>query len=491
MKKLFHIYLSFLLVFFFVTNSSGQYDFNWAKTYGGDGEDKANSVVELANGDLLICGYKKTQEKHIWLMKVQPNGKSSFGKTYKQMPRSEANDLKIYKDSSIVMVGYCSDAFNPNSDFWILRVDKSGEKLWDKQFGDEENDESASSMTITSDSCIVAAGTKHVGFEDTDAWIIKVDEEGELIWDASLGETNLDYAHDIIETYDKELIMCGETQVTGSDIHSSLWVVKLGADGKEIWNKTYDIDLWNYGTSLMEASDSSAIYVAGYTRNKSLINRDIVLLKLDKDGEMIWSKKIDWGAWDEATTIHETYDNGIVVAGFSSSGNDKSSDFAVTKLDADSTVLWTEVFKRQSRDYVNKIIETRDNSLVLVGTSIEKGKSWDIAVLKYKNNDLSAIGFQQDSVSSTIQPIYPFNFCISAKNNLKNIQLYFNDNLYKDKISKHDASDSESDCNMPFKFDLKLKKGENTVEIVITDFKDHLVRRKCKIYFVPEVLENW
>ncbi len=491
LKQKLNTYLLILVVFLPIFYANGQYDFEWARTYGGDGEDKANSMVELANGDLLICGYQKRQEKHIWIIKVKPNGKTHFGKTYKTMPRSEANDLAIYKDSSIVLVGYCSEQDAFTSDLWMLRIDKNAEKLWDKTYGKDE-DENAESVVITNDRCIVVAGmTKSTEFNDEDAWVIKVDEEGELIWEKQFGGVEMDYAHDIIETFDNELIMCGETQSLGEE-KSSLWVVKLSnEDGSEIWNKTFDIEKWNYGHSIMQASDSSAIYVAGYTRKKSLIDRNVVLIKLDNDGELIWQKSLDWGAWDEANSIHETYDNCIVVAGLTSKGNGQSSDFAVSKFDTDGNVLWTNIFERKSYDNANVVVETRDNSLVLAGASREEGKNWHLAVLKYRNNDLSAIKFQQDSVSSSLNELYNFKFCISSKQNLKNIQLYFNGKLYKNQIKRPETTNSNSDCDIPLQFELNLLKGENQIEVVITDFKNHQMKRKCKIYFAPNIYESW
>ncbi len=489
MKKKLNIYLSFIIIYLSTVNIYGQYELDWAKTYGGSGWDEAYSTVETADGKLLICGYTKAQEKHIWLMEVDKQGVSKFGKTYKTMPMSEAKDLRICRDSGIVMAGYCVLPYSQNSDLWILKLNKFGEKLWYKNYGGNM-DEKANSVVTTYDKCIVAAGTtKSTPNFDEDAFIVKVDSSGKLLWKKNLGEEKTDYANAIIETSDNELIMCG-TSETGGDAYKSMWAVKLNSQGEEIWNYTFDINKWNYGTAIMQASDGF-IYITGYTRTISPIDYDIVVIKIDTDGQLIWKKTFSWGRWDQATSICQTYDNGIVIGGFSRSGKENSSDFAIIKLDVEGNLLWKNVFRRSSLDYSNKVIETIDNGLVLIGTSYMQGNGWDFAVLKYKNNDQSAIEFQQDSVSSSINHIYKLKVCISAKSNLKNIQLYFNGSLFKDKIKRPEQDSLKSGCNIPLTFDLKLVKGENNVELIITDFKNHKTIKSCKIYFAPDTKESW
>ncbi len=468
----------------------GQYEFSWARTYGGSGWDEAYSAVETANGELLICGYTKSKEKHIWLMKVDEQGVSKFGKTYKTMPMSEAKDLKISKDSSIIMAGYCVLPYAYNSDLWILKLNKFGEKLWYKSYGGKM-DERANSVIITHDNYIVAAGmTKTTPDFDEDAFVVKVDQTGKLIWKKNFGEDKTDYATSIIETTDKELVVCGTKGASG-DIHSSIWAFKLNDKGEEIWNYNFEINKWSYGTALMQGADGY-IYIAGYTRTFSQIDYDVVLLKIDTDGKLIWKKVLSWGRWDQATSIYQTYDNSIVVGGFSRSGEENSSDFAISKFNTDGDTLWQNIFARTSLDYPNKVIETRDNGLALIGTSYMQGNGWDFAVLKYKNTDQSKIEFEQDSVSSSITQMYKLKLCISAKSNLKNIQLFFNDSLYQDSIKQPKlTTTTDTDCDIPLTFNLKLVKGENNVKLVITDFKNYSIKKVCKIYFVPDVRESW
>ncbi len=482
------VILLIILEFVFKSDISAQYAFDWAKTYGGDAWDEAFGLVETANGDLILCGYTKSQEKHLWIIKLDEFGNSRWGKTYKAKPVSEGKDIIIGKDSNIISVGYSIKPYSYQSDLWIVKLNQEGEKLWDKNYGGIA-EESANSITESYDGGYVLAGvtTTTPDFQE-DAWVIKLDSSGEKLWERTFGGSKPDEANDIIQTKDKGLVVCGVTSSRGEG-YKSFWVAKMDSSGTDIWDNIYKINEWDIAVAAVEGLDGY-LYVTGYTRTYSVIDYDIVLLKIDQNGNLIWQKVISWGRWDQATSICTTFDNGIVVSGFSRSGDVLSSDFAMTKFDEDGNILWQNIFVRNSLDYSNKIIETRDNGLAIAGTTYMQGRGWDYALLKFKNNDLPQISFYQDSITTSIVEYYTLRSCITSKSNLKNIQVFFNDSLFLDNARRKTNSISTG-CDIPLEAELKLIKGMNKVELVITDFKNHQIRNGCKIYFIPPSQENW
>jgi hypothetical protein len=481
-------FLLLFLEFVFTIDISAQYTFDWAKTYGGDAWDEAFGLVETAKGDLVLCGYTKAQEKHLWIIKLDEYGNSIWGKTYKAKPVSEAKDIIIARDSNIVVAGYSIKPYSYQSDLWIVKLNQQGEKLWDKNYGGVA-EECANSITEAYDGGYVMAGVTSTtkDFQD-DAWVIKVDSTGEKLWERTFGGSKPDYANDIIETKDKSLVVCGMTSSRGEG-YKSFWVAKMDSSGTDIWDNIYRINQWDEATAVVEGLDGY-LYVTGYTRTYSVIDYDVVLLKIDKDGNLIWQKVFSWGIWDQATSICNTFDNGVVVGGFSKSGKVLLSSFAVTKFDGDGNNLWQNIFVRKSLDYSNKIIETRDNGLAMAGTTYMQGMGWDYALLKFKNNDLPQISFYQDSITTSINENYTIHSCISSKSNLKNIQVFFNDSLLVNN-ARRKSNPVTTGCDIPLDTELKLLKGINKVELVITDYKNHQIKNSCKIYFIPPSQENW
>ncbi len=461
-----------------------QYKLDWAQTYGGDARDEAFCITEEHNGNLILGGYTKKEEKHLWVISVDEKGNPLWGKTFKARPISEAQSIVITSDSNLVVAGYSVREFLTEREIWILKITKAGKLLWEKNYGGEA-DEAAYKIIETSDHGLAVAGfsssTKNF---DEDAWILKLDSEGNKIWDSYYGQSRNDYAYDIIQTSDNNLTFCGY-QTKRDDAFMSFWVAKTDSSGNDLWDNTYRFNKWDVATCLVEGLDGY-IYVAGYTRSISVIDYDVAIVKLDQEGNEIWKKTISWGRWDQATAITTTYDNGIVIAGFTRSGKEMSSDFAVTKIDTAGNILWETVFSRKSLDYPNAVIETRDNGLAIAGTTYTQGRGWDYALLKFKNEDQPTISFSQDSVTTSVNQKYNISACIKTKSNLKNVQVFFNDSLFADQIKRIPAHlQTETDCNIPIPLNFELKKGLNKIKVVITDFKDHRIIGECKVYFIP------
>ena len=107
-----------------------------------------------------------------------------------------------------------------------------------------------------------------------------------------------------------------------------------------------------------------------------------------------------------------------------------------------------------------------------------------------RNNDLPVIDFYQDSISTCVNESYLLKSCINTKSNLKNIQLFFNDSLYVNQF-KRENSTLTGGCDIPLNIDLKLIKGDNEIQIVLTDYKGHQTKKSCKVFFIPPSEEHW
>ena len=479
---------SLLFTLFLITGTEiflpAQYKLDWAQIYGGDARDEAFCITENPQGNLILGGYTKKEEKHLWIISVDENGKPIWGKTFKAKPISEARSLVITSDSNIVVAGFSVREFASEREIWILKINEEGKLLWNKNYGGIA-DECAYSIVETSDKGLAIAGfTSTTKNFDENAWILKLDQNGDKIWENTYGQSGKDYAYSITETSDKGLAFCGY-QTKRSDAYMSFWVAKTDSAGNDLWDNDYSFNKWDVATAIVEGLDGY-LYVTGYTRAESVIDYDVVILKIDQEGNEIWKKTFSWGRWDQATSITTTYDNGIVIAGFTRSGKEMSSDFAVTKIDSSGNVLWETVFARKSLDYPNAVIETRDNGLAIAGTTYTQGRGWDYALLKFKNTDQPTISFNQDSVATSIFEDYSVKACIKTKSNLKNVQVFFNDTLFADQIERIPVHlQTENNCNIPVPIDVKLKKGLNKINVVITDFKNHQIIKECKVYFIP------
>lgn len=191
---------------------------------------------------------------------------------------------------------------------------------WQKCLGGSKDD-IAKDVLVNNDGTIVIAGYSnsndgdvsghHGGLDSTDAWVAKLDVYGNLLWQKSIGGTRNDYFNTVIATKDGAYLCVGYTESVNGDITNNgnynfggqdCFVVKISKDGNIIWS-------YNYGGSLNDfAYDGIETYDGGYaiagttnsydgyvqSRKYSTTDTDGWIFKLDKDGNMLWEKALDY-----------------------------------------------------------------------------------------------------------------------------------------------------------------------------------------------------
>src|SRR5262249_49744603 len=123
-------------------------------------------------------------------------------------------------------------------DLWVLKLDAIGNAVWQKSYGGSASD-GAGAVRQTPDGGYVVAGyTRSYGAGQFDAWGIKLDADGNVTWQKTDGGTGFDFASDVQPTADGGYIVAGSTTSFGAGSDDA-WVLKLDANGNVIWQKTY------------------------------------------------------------------------------------------------------------------------------------------------------------------------------------------------------------------------------------------------------------
>ena len=113
---------------------------------------------------------------------------------------------------------------------YALCENKSENIIWDKTFGGSQNDEVFSGIKTADGSCAVCGYTESKGAGGYDAWIAKLDENGEMVWDKTFGGSDEDVARCIIQAEDGGYVLAGYTESKGAGRYDA-WVVKLDENG--------------------------------------------------------------------------------------------------------------------------------------------------------------------------------------------------------------------------------------------------------------------
>ncbi|MCQ2252454.1 MAG: hypothetical protein MJZ61_03275 [Bacteroidales bacterium] len=466
---------------------SAQYTVEWAQTYGGDGWDEANTCLETRDGDYVLGGFAKLQQHNLWVVKVHSDGRARWGKTFTEYFTSACNSMVQDKDSNLVLTGYAIRKRDFQSNLLIMKIDTLGNVLWHKTYGGE-GDEEGTQVIATSDGGYAVAGFSSSNPDASPNWyILKVDHDGNMLWEQQFGSSNEDKAMSISQCYDGGLVVTGYIG-SENDGQKVMSIVKLDKDGHDEWTQYYDLNNWSCGTAIVATRDS-LIMAAGYTRAFSITDYDVFLLKCQMNGDTIWTRTYGNENWEEATALIETYDNAFVISGFNMSNVRDHSSFLMLKYDAKGNLMWERSFKRKSQDYAKFLVETRDNGLLLAGTTFSLGKGWDMAALKMKNNERTDLffSFPTDSLSTTLLDKLTFRMCLNSFGIPNKVKVTVNGEMQIVDSEFHRPSPDEQQkgCDFPLEYTVDLYPGYNRIRLEIHDYKNYSFEKEIDVYRLP------
>ena len=121
--------------------ASAQYNVEWAQGLGGDGWDEASTCIETRDGDYVVGGYAKLQERNMYVVKLHPDGRGRWGKIYADYATSAANCMVQTYDSCIVITGYAIRKREVQSNLLVMKIDTLGNVIWQKLYGGTGDEE--------------------------------------------------------------------------------------------------------------------------------------------------------------------------------------------------------------------------------------------------------------------------------------------------------------------------------------------------------------
>lgn len=179
-----------------------------------------------------------------------------------------------------------TEASRGNDDFWILKTDADFNKVWDKRYGGSST-ESLNFILPTSDGGYILSGDSESGISgdkteasrgQSDFWIVKIDANGNKLWDKSFGGNRRDFLGGVYPVSDGGYLLIGssESDISGdktgvsrnlSDIEDDdCWIIKIDANGNKLWDKTYGGDLEDGLGAIIPTSDGGYL-LGGYTNS--------------------------------------------------------------------------------------------------------------------------------------------------------------------------------------------------------------------------------
>lgn len=356
----------------------------WDVDLGGNGNDVLSSVCETSSYNLVFGGYSnsgisgdKSQDNRgkydFWIVKTSPSGIKIWDKRFGGSGNDILSEIRQTNDGGFILGGYSdsgadgdkSQAGQGANDFWIVKTDSNGIKLWDVRFGGC-SDDNLFTILQTADGGYLLGGLTHslitcggdieqAGYGGKDYWIIKTDASGNKLWTNRFGGDDRDILHSVIETSTGYLLAgTSASNIFGDQTNSKrgsddYWLIYTDLNGAKIWDKRYGGNKADILNDFQKMSDGyilggySSSNVGGEKTHNPIGAKDYWLVKVDLNGNILWDKTVGGFENDELVSAQQGFDCGLILGGTSNSGvsGDKSetsfgyTDYWCVKLKAD------------------------------------------------------------------------------------------------------------------------------------------------------------
>ncbi len=383
-----------------------QPDSLWGTAYGGRHVDECWAVIQTSDGGFALGGvfdgFVDEIRDEFYLVKTDDAGIEQWSETYGTDGTDNCYSLMETLDHGYLMVGVSSSLQGLGG--YAIRVDSVGGVLWENLY-----DGAYKLYTVTSnedDGFIMAGMANHIW----DFHVIKIDGDGEEVWSRRYGGDGSETCYSIISTGDGGYLLTGFTTSFGAG-GQDMYAVKIDEDGEEIWSNTYgtEVSEWGYDAS---QTDDGGFGLCGFQRGEGLHPVDVLLVRIDSEGEELWTATYGGDMNDSGHAIVSAAGGGFAIGGFTMSFRRRAWDnFYLVRVDSEGEELWSTVFGTRYEDQCFDLLQVDDGGFVLAGkVSFEIDE--DDGFFDEPNMGLVKTSPDPNDVPTLLDPAFPSEFAV-------------------------------------------------------------------------------
>ena len=397
-----------IILLFYSCQTFAQPAIQWQRTIGGNFAEELTQVRQTYDGGFILVGSStsnisanKTENCRgrydYWIVKTDSLGNVEWDKTFGGDLDDELFDLDLTTDSGFIVGGRAlsgvsgdkTGSSRGNADYWILKLNSSGNIQWQRTYGGF-NDDELFCLRQTHDGGYLVGGYSNSGYTvehpfisfTTDFWLLKLDSAGDIQWQKKIGGSGQDFLYSLDATSDGGSIIGGDSNSNISDDKTDdnfggadYWILKLSSSGNIQWQKTIGGSDSDELRKIIQTSDGGYIAAGISTSDSSGLKTensrgfyDFWILKLNASGNIQWQKTIGGDLSDILFDIKELPNGTFLAGGYTNSNisGDKTEagqggeDYWLVKLSSAGQILWDKTIGGNGDDELRSLDITKD-----------------------------------------------------------------------------------------------------------------------------------
>lgn len=388
------------------------------KVYGGSGKDLPFDVLQTRDRGYLVGGGSanySSNDGQAFLYRFDTLGDPLWDKGYGGEGTERFRDIAYSADSSFVAAGISNSTPSGDYQFYLVKTDSSGNKIWSERYGGSDWEELNALEALPDSSYLLGGLSYSTDSGDADLFLLKVDHQGDSLWSRTYGGTGFDELNDVIRSDTGDLILVGErTDSSGADT-SRAYMIRTDSMGVPKWDSTYTFGVRSFFSSAIEKGNGDIVGPVNY-RDSSGGDMDLSLLRTTPNGSVVWSRSAGGNELNLFWDISSTTDGGQVFAGYKRGAGVGKEDIWLFKTGSNGYFDWGGSYGGLDSERTYCVELTNDSGFVTAGITESYGESEsNIYLLKTDSSgtstgnvivDLDA-GKENKAPSPTNPSLYP------------------------------------------------------------------------------------
>ena len=372
----------------------------WKRTFVSSSSVIGGPIVQINDSTIIINALDYNYGSggwNRWFVSCKTNGDSLYSYVESPSPYECPVMIKV-QDSVVLIAGFTRLNTLGGDDMTLMTLNKDyGFAQSTVNYGGTGDDRAFAMIQSQDGNVLLAGSTSSFGAGSDDIWVLKVKPTGDTIWTKTYGDTNDERAYAMVQTQDSNVLVAGtiSSRGAGSD---DIWLLKVNANGDTLWSKTFGGTSAEKPICMVQTLDGN-ILVAGRTASFGAGLWDIWLLKVKPNGDTIWTRTYGGTSSDEPGAMIQLQDSNVLVAGYTASFGMGAGGTDVWLLDVkpNGDTLWTKTLGGYGDERSNGLLPQKNGSVLLSGStsSISGGAEaiWLVCIIpdQYARKDVPFI----------------------------------------------------------------------------------------------------